>query len=187
MSVMRVSVACLALLGACGGGDGGGNNDPTLCDNFRPCGGDPTGSWSLVGFCNGADALSFDECPGATFDLTSSRTGSFELNADQSYESEIASDTSTTLFAPAECLTGIDDCSDIEQPDESLTCSGDPASSCTCTGEVSDVSMATGSWAVTGNAITITDDAGTNTLEFCIEGDTMTLRDDEGAVTRLTR
>ncbi len=188
MKTVGLSSVFLVMFVACGGDATDGSNDPALCENFSPCGGDPVGSWSLASFCIGdADVDGFEECPGATFNIDASQSGSVELSSDSGYQRNVFSNTRGNLSVPGSCLVGITDCGSLERADESLSCSGDPAASCTCTGEESDVDMATGTWAVSGNTLALTDEDGTESLEFCVEGNTLTLRDDEGAVTRLTR
>ncbi len=187
MKAMRLSAVCLVMFVACGGDDGSVSNDPALCESFSPCGGDPIGSWSLAGFCIVDNDVSFDECPGATVDNNDSRSGSVQLNSDNSYQVDVTNNSQFTISVPGNCLTEANDCSSVGQEDESLVCSGDPASSCTCTSEDITVDMTTGTWAVSDNTITLTNEDGTDTLEFCVEGNTLTLRDDEGLVTRLTR
>lgn len=187
MRTMVLGGVCLVMFVACGGDDAGVRNDLALCESFSPCGGDPAGSWILDGFCIVDEDTRFDECPGATVERSLSRSGSVELNPDSSYQVDFTGNTRFTLSVSGSCLTGVTDCSSLQQEDESLSCTGDPASSCTCTGEDVSVDMTTGTWAVSDNTIAFTGEDGTETLGFCVEGNTLTLRDAEGSVTRLIR
>ena len=179
----------LALGGACGGNDAAdGGNDPGLCTGFTACGGDPTGTWTVTGFCdNDVGGQEFEECPAATVDLDFTQTGTVTLNSDSSYQFSINTDGVGTLTIPGSCLTGITECSIFD--DDELLCTGDPASACTCQSEINEVDMDTGTWAVSGTTITLTDQSEqSDDLEFCVDGNTLTVRDaEDDVVIRMTR
>ncbi len=165
------------------------------CAPVAGCGGDPSGTWTLVSSCRmSAGELPFTcDVPYVTeSDGTSLRTyagaGTFEVRGTG------GGTTTYTHTAPAECLpAGATDCATLYDPLagtlESLpTCTGDAAVACACSDGPypgSGTSVQSGTWSVSGTTLTETTPGEVGyvdrVFEFCVDGDTLTIWSDNGS------
>ena len=178
-----------------GGGSGVGTSTNTCTGTFAACGGDPTGTWDIVGVCvegdlaaaaNSSYASDSAECSslctGATLaaqGLVTYGAGSVQPNAILSLTETLAmtagcyaalsgetwSSTSCASFAQ-----GLD-----QQSGTTATCSSG-SSMCNCA-YVTVLSSTVDTYTVDGSLLVASD--GTTT-EFCVQGSTMTQRDSIG-------
>jgi len=164
--------------GSGSGGDGDGDGDAPIadCSTFAACGGDIVGSWTIQEACLGDFNPVEDFCSEATVDLSSvSFSGSVEYLADGTYSVSSTQSGSVTVSIPASCLTGVTDCNTLDS--DEFDCSGDATDSCDCTSSAADTVTETGTYATSGNDVTLTptgDDPETST--YCVEGDVLKLR-----------
>ncbi|MCB9689581.1 MAG: hypothetical protein H6735_31375 [Alphaproteobacteria bacterium] len=150
-----------------------GAADP--CIPVSPCGGDPTGSWTLVAGCV-VDDLDMEECPDATIDFTLETEGTYDFLAGGAFSYDVTITVGSTMTLPAECLPGGLDCSLID-----AGCTGTTDTGCVCTStEDPDHASGSGTWSVSGTDLVVDDGSGPSTQPFCIGGDTMTVLDPDG-------
>ena len=87
---LLVTVSVLAAVAACseddggGGGNGNDNGGSMTCD-YTPCGGDPTGTWTVGETCAENELLPLDDYPGCAGAVA---TGSGDVSGTQSYEAD---------------------------------------------------------------------------------------------------
>jgi hypothetical protein len=170
---MRILWLCMAVLGVgCGDDDGGGLD----CSAFTACGGDPVGSWNILGVCLGPDPDFIPGCDGETATTNVSTTGTVTVTA-SNYMTSVTSSGTINLTVPGSCLpTGVTSCEQLNGADQ--TCTGNVASSCACTGTVDSTDMEEGTYTTSGGMLTLMPTGGTpETLEYCVQGNTFRVRD----------
>ena len=72
-----------------------GNVDP--CVPVSPCGGDPTGSWTLVAGCVVDDELTMDECPDASIEIGLETDGTYDFLAGGAFSYDVTITVSSTM------------------------------------------------------------------------------------------
>jgi hypothetical protein len=185
--------AAALLLAALGPGCGGGAPPaPTLastCGKVDPCGGDPTGDWTIATSCQMGLKFDFTVCADAyTIDASGlATTGTFSMNADKTYSVATSSGGSFAVTFPASCLAG-QTCADILPSVQSVlaqevgpglgsvTCAGSGA--CVCTVFPNQTSTnESGNWAASGTSLTTmaTGSTTATTFGYCVDGKTMHL------------
>lgn len=175
----------------------GGDSDPTpareddpipplvVCEAFTACGGDPTGSWTIVQSCFAGPSVREGTCasvPG-TGPVRLEQTGyevegAFAINSDGSASLTAGSRESLVYDAPRECA----DCQMLEDEFSNPGAGRSEASctasetSCHCEIELEiPRSTEAGSWVATDSTLAFTSSGSALTFEFCREGDAMRL------------
>lgn len=164
--------------------DGGSGSIPTCSDTFSACGGDPVGVWSYNRACA---TFSDPDCPGATGSILADRTtGTISFNADNSYVTAFNTDLDIQSTIPKSCLGGVDCQAAGAFIGGSCTESGD---NCVCALTSTDSDTDSGTWAVSGNTLTLTDNSSADTVfEFCVSGNVMQANNiDDGSRLIVTR
>lgn len=192
-------------------GSGGSGSIATECAPFTACGGDVVGTWQLVSICDGtgfagipgADCAtihgnpSFDSTTSLVFDAggTYTTTGQVQFSADESFNDACAQSTFMENASDA-CagLTLIDAAS--SQTGVHFRCSTSNGL-CNCRIAATVPQNTSGTYRVSGTAITLTPVAGTQTStvttpldgtsQFCVQGTTVTVRGNDGTLTTLTK
>ncbi len=190
---LLVTVSVLAAVAACseddggGGGNGNDNGGSMTCD-YTPCGGDPTGTWTVGETCAENELLPLDDYPGCAGAVA---TGSGDVSGTQSYEAdgsyayrieftgnfhyEIHEDCALALTdgmigAEGYCgvlplaLAGMGGTADCNFADDV----------CTCDIDLDTVLEETGTWSVEGDRlITTSDEPDSEPVsdQFCVSGD----------------
>jgi hypothetical protein len=181
--------------GVDGGGDGGADGAPTLtCGSVPPCAGDVVGDWTFVEICQSltktaAQKASFATmaaqswCVGQTLvGIEPEVSGSLRFDAAGNYALDLVFGGFLDINFPPDCLAGLscDDAtagftSQIAQgtypmPNvTSISCSG--SSSCVCRAAVSRPQYETGTYSVSGSAVTFA--AGGTAVtnkSYCVAG-----------------
>lgn len=145
-----------------------------LCEDFAPCGGDPTGVWNVEVVCL-AEAEEDPNCPEAQTTIDPTITGQIELRADGTYTRDIDASILATSNIPRSCV-GPFVC-DFSQDlgDGQLVCTDAGPAGCLCslTGSIEDISE--GTWTLENGQLAFSD--GTNgrlvRVDYCVEGDAM--------------
>jgi hypothetical protein len=205
---LALTLASTAVLAACGGSKSTSTNNHTstgtgtgaavTCDTLTPndCGGDPSGSWTVGPLCGTAtvpvDQMLPSACAGTMLTATpgnpsgtaSFTSGSYQLDA------TIALDVSAVL-TPA-CMSAVANGGDVgttcvaigpasASQGLSLTCAPQSGGGCSCSGSLLQRDQQSGSYAVSGNQLTLTPDASgasttpTNT-NFCVRNDSLIIK-----------
>lgn len=158
-----------------------------VAEAFQPCGGDPTGTWTIEEICAPEGAIGGDpfqgRCPDARLgaDLEVDGTVTF---ADGKFTPETTQTVHIEMHVPKSCLNG-QPCSAIEGDDGQTSCAetGD-ACECVRTDVRSDDADDVEDFAVEGNEIVLTDEDGdVDRLRFCVQGNRLTVEvkgDDPG-------
>lgn len=145
--------------------------EPISCD-ASACGGDPTGTWRLVGGCVTKSPFE-NGCPDATISgVLDGSTGGLDLTADH-YISFFASINGTFhMTVPTSCYANKSQqaCSDVGE-DIGATCTGDVAVGCDCTVALTDSLQENGTWSVEGTNLVVVpfDERGTTQVPFCVD------------------
>ena len=173
---------CLALVLFIGCGSDGGSS--AGC-SFSPCGGDPTGHWTLDKICSAG--ISVPNCTGATGQLTPSGwTGTLHIGADKTYVLIQQGSYSGNVMLPASCVGMAMRCDQLNtmtmgSSGSSLTCTGMPAMGCACTVSGMSMSSEMGTYAVSGNTILTMPASGStgmaSTIQYCVSGNTISFKD----------
>jgi len=194
-------VAALLAFGqlACSGSSGDGAITGALCtDTFNACGGDPTGNWTVTGFCLDGDLVAglnssqtATECNTQTKTAQLKGSGSANYMAPVSGEGVVVYDAklelrTTESISPACAAASWDvatldasGCAQIQtaikggDADTTVTCVM-AAGNCDCTVDQVSLQKAQNLYTITGSNITESDDS---TYDFCINGTTMTQRE----------
>lgn len=187
-------VLSFALLG-CGGASGGAPKGimpaPETCGTVDPCGGDPTGTWTVLGGCVTPAGLQSFECSGATIQLTTlSFAGVLTLtNAMDYVATDFTEDRGEVDSTPLVCLSPITSCAEYEQALKSpinelssVSCTGSTTCSCTVAASATPVVGDSGSYTIlAGTQISFTSvtsgsSAGTyGPYFYCVESDRLHL------------
>jgi hypothetical protein len=175
MTRTTLSLGLVSLLAACGGG--GGSVDCT----FEACGGDPVGTWTVAESCVEFGDFENPFCPEwtiNTFDFALS--GTLTIADDDTYTSNFTNTVTFSYTLPASCLPpGLTSCEELEDEDSDETCTGDVSEACTCSGTDVDSVSDSGTWATSGNTLTLD---GDDALEYCVDGDVLKVRDSDDDV-----
>jgi len=183
---MRV-IGWISLLAVgCGLGDGADTEegDPGIdivecAPDFVACGGDPQGSWDVVGLCDPGIDVSSLPCSDVTYKVTADRSsGIVNLNADGTYDREYDVDMDYELTVPEACLMGYFTCSALVDLSSGLlnTCT-ETSDGCDCTGNYTEQDSAQGTWTVNGSVI---ETDGADQFDFCIDGTDADTVDQDG-------
>ena len=154
--------------------------EPITCDDAA-CGGDPVGSWRLVGGCVTKDP--FDgACPGATVaGVLDGSSGTLTVNADHTFNFVATIQGNYEMNIPASCFAGkgATSCGDVGAELKG-TCTGNVAVSCDCTIPISDDISASGTANPDGDNLYITteDDPDTDVVPFCAKSESLWLQAD---------
>jgi hypothetical protein len=145
-----------------------------------PCGGDPTGEWTLDASCiydmNPVANPFYQYCPGASFVAQAPvRTGTLTVDASGHFELSMATVHDYTFGADITCL-GVFDCdaeaeAALESEGGTASCAGDPfACDCTVTGYETDVLRTSGENALENREVLFAD-AAAAPLPYCVTDD----------------
>ncbi|HSY25487.1 MAG TPA: hypothetical protein VK841_25375 [Polyangiaceae bacterium] len=166
----------------------GTSGSTTSCNQaFTPCGGDVTGTWTIVSDCIVSSAEADAGCVGETGTVTvQSGSETLTFNAGAYSVSATQGTSSETLTIPIACLSvaGFDAgtlCDEesllFAQADGGSTGSCTlSASSCTCSGTTTTSSDASsGTYVLSGNTVMINPaDGGASTVgSYCVQGNTL--------------
>jgi hypothetical protein len=181
-------LALFALLLGCGGSSRSTNLRPT-CGQVQPCGGDVVGDWTIGASCQMGLHFDFSFCPNPTIDPSGlATTGTFSLTADFMYTAATNAAGSFDIDFPASCVPSGMTCADLTAtvqgmvaPNlgpglQSVSCAGTTACVCTVF-PIPSVTNESGTYTVSGNAITTTAASGTSitTFDYCVQGNTLHL------------
>ena len=183
--------------------DGGSDVDvsSTACGSVQPCGGDVVGDWTFVDACeSAANVAAFRAtfatmaaeswCPSQTLvDRKPSASGSLLFDAQGTYALTLAFGGYLDINLPAQCLAGVScedttaglqaqiDAGAYPMPNvSSISCSG--TSSCLCRATVNSPRSDSGTYAVSGNVLTLTATSGIVTdKDYCVRGGTLHILD----------
>lgn len=167
--------------------------DPT---SFSACGGDVVGKWRIASFCFDAGLEDLREdlnCPELTQKLDVDYRMLVEFTADGDYLASFSSDVKQDVTVPKSCLGSADaDCSVLESDDPDA---GDEGFSIVITDKGDSCLMAAvqqlsqgvvGSFETDGNQITVTDNDGPDTSDYCVDGDKLTVKSVNSATSEVT-
>jgi len=183
--------------GSSAAGSGGSGGSPAAaCTNVSACGGDVLGSWQVASSCLAvSDTLDLSPvgAPGCSAPITGSLsvTGAFTAKPDGTYLDETTTTGEEHFTLGASCLvissTPVT-CQGVSGIIKTLgyasvTCTS-AGSGCTCTatvnqrgglGVVSVAPSTSESYALAGNQLTLTNDAGETTYSYCGQATKLTL------------
>jgi hypothetical protein len=185
---MKYTVGFLAALTTvwlgvgCGGGDDTGPTDtgPT-CTPIAACGGTLTGDWKINSFCPDTKVpqAAKDICETATVDYgTPTVSGTISFKDDKSFTIQATANGTGALVLDKSCLeqgSTTLTCAQIQQAIESNTgtmtsCTASNGG-CRCAGTVMGSNTETGTYAISGNSVTLTTSGGSLSSDFCEKGD----------------
>jgi hypothetical protein len=157
-----------------GPGDASG---PIDCRSFEPCGGSPTGSWSLVGVCDFQQ-----QCPGAMVTGGSfTASGTYAFNADATYTTSQTIGGTVSETVPASCVAGMACMSQTSFGPFNDACMG--SQTCTCTVSAQGFPMDQGTWSTSGNMLLLASSAlaeagvGPDPYTYCVQGSSLVVAD----------
>jgi hypothetical protein len=179
--------------GTATGGTAGASTLPACTGTFKPCGGDPSGTWDIVSAClegdllaslNAAAGADYPDCAGGVSAASVTLTGSVTYGAG-TYSYDAQSNVAETVTYTPKCYSSVSPgstlststCNGIQQAlilDAGATASCTYATSCNCQLTVANVNTSSGTYQVSGS--TITEDTGSS-YDFCVNGNTMTQRE----------
>jgi hypothetical protein len=152
--------------------------------SFTACGGDPSGVWHVADAClnvDGGDGPFGDKCPDGTVDADITASGTLTI-ADGRYTWDLTLSGNALLEVPADCVGPLSgnaatSCSDFDDSDAGLTCTGSITTSCSCNKPLDPkTENSSGTLEVKGSqAIGTPDDDPTsaNASDFCVQGNTL--------------
>jgi hypothetical protein len=173
------------------GGDGGDAPGPT-CGQVPPCGGDVVGDWTFTDVCNSPAHVAAIESDFAKMaeptwcaiqklvGIEPAASGTVRFAADGTYALDLVFGGTLDINYPASCLIGAscDETTDMLQAQiaagtyplpsvSSISCTG--SSSCLCRATVDSPQSESGTYAVSGNVLTLTAASGAVTNEsICV-------------------
>jgi hypothetical protein len=178
----------------CGSGGGGLVQATTCAGTFTACGGDPTGTWDLVGVCvegdlvaanNAESSASSPACGSTVTAATIAGGGSVTYGAGTVTFNATIETAMSMVYTPA-CVSALSGGGSLN----ALTCSQQAASmdagpntaatcsytggNCNCTLTATQVNTSTRQFTVSGSTIT---EGGGDSYTFCVNGNTMTQRE----------
>jgi hypothetical protein len=179
---------------ACGSSSGDGGMTAKLCtDTFTACGGDPTGNWSVSGFCLDGDLVAgfngeqSTACNTQTKSAVLKGSGSamymmptggdgvvvydakLEVQTKESISPACAADTYGVATLDASGCTQIQTVLKGGDADTTVSCAM-AAGNCDCTMDIVSLQKAQNLYTIAGSNITESDDS---TYDFCVNGMTM--------------
>ena len=185
-----------------GAPDAAGDGGPAAtCGNVQPCGGDVVGNWMFVEQCQSAASIAASKanfsamaagswCPEQTLvGIEPQASGSLVLDAAGAYALDLVFGGYIDIDFPASCIAGAscDDAtagfqSQIEQGTfpiptvTSIACSG--ASSCVCHAAVDRLRSESGTYSVSGSALSFAATTGAVTNKsYCVAGSRLHILD----------
>jgi hypothetical protein len=168
-----------------GGSGTGGSGGATACGTVEPCGGNPTGTWSLTSEClNLAEASLAVQaefyCPQAVTTATQSTiSGSATFNTTGSYNITQNLTGTITFTLPTACTSGLA-CADYGLyetlnmlPGNSLQCTG--TGPCACVETQTNSGSDSGTYTMSGSTLNVnsTTTGLSGTLAYCVQGTTI--------------
>lgn len=176
--------------GSSGSGSGSAGQSG-MCPAITACGGSLVGKWQLTDLCLNLTADGTDlGCDGATLSLDHvTPSGSIEFKADLTWQTSSEIKVDEHLNFPTSCYTS-DQCTQFETALKaedgvtSATCTYDAQSGCSCKISSAQPSMNGGTYAVSGNNVTLTTDGSDGPPEtdsFCVSGNTLHLQNDSAS------
>ena len=138
------ALVAAAALGACG--------DEDLECSFEACGGDPVGTWNIDGACSPATGGTDEDCPGATLVRSVTYAGTWNFEADMTYQVDGQALETLQGSFPRTCLGQISRCEDLAE--EGLTCRT-AGERCECSGVSSEPFDLVGTWTSSGSSLTL--------------------------------
>jgi hypothetical protein len=145
---------------------------------FQPCGGDPTGSWSVDQICSGDGSIGEDpfegNCPGFSAGIDVEVDGTITF-ANGKITPQTTTTSVITLYVPKACIGG-QPCAGIADPEEGWTCV-ETAETCDCSNTKvnTDDEMDVSDYVVEGNEIVQTQNGETKRLPFCVQDGRLTV------------
>jgi hypothetical protein len=175
--------ATLSVFGCGGSDDSSPGGAGSSCDLVSACGGDIAGSWTIVDFCPDASAVPeaiMQICESAKLEYDEpSVSGTVEYKADKSY-TQNASATGTGYLVLGQACLKQDSvtltCKQVqdainEKAKSKVTCSMS-GTGCRCGLNINQTTNDTGTYAIAGQNLSLTDKAGTKADNpFCVKGD----------------
>lgn len=162
-----------------------------VCEVEQPCGGDPVGSWSLLGMCFVSDTPPMEDCPSSSLDMVLDASGGWDFQNGGTYTYDITLAAVITMTIPPECIPPIPRFQCDMLDDDGLSCLGDATKGCVCTGETPATNeVGSGTWVMEGNDLVTTDDADGDVgrSAICVEGNVLKAIDaDDGTMLTLQR
>lgn len=162
--------------------------------SFEACeGGNIVGTWNIQGACIDVEFENPFEasCPESTFEIASNMSGTVTFNDDGTFSSSFTNGGDLNFSLPASCVVEMamgreGDCQALfgtDSEESPTTCTGTQETGCECSqAGASETNENSGTYAVDGSSLTITDDEGTDPPSaLCISGDTLKVQTiDEG-------
>jgi hypothetical protein len=169
------------------------------CGHVQPCGGDVVGDWTFTEVCNSASHVAAIEADFAKMaeptwcaiqrlvGIDPLASGSLRFDAAGTYVLDLVFGGTLDIDYPASCLIGAscDETTTMLQDQidagtyplpsvSSISCSG--TSSCLCHATVNSLQSESGTYSISGSAMTLTAASGAVTNEsFCIDGSALHL------------
>jgi len=155
-----------------------------LCEDFEPCGGDPTGRWVIEGWCLESPA-EVPSCPSAKPTVKITMAGRATLGEDGAYSGQFEQSMGFTYGLPAACVPeGTATCEVLGT--DPMRCRGESPANCVCESpEFSETQEEQGTWTVDGNTLTTeltSPERMTTRNPICVDGDTIRLQVTGGPV-----
>jgi len=151
--------------------------EPISCD-AAACGGNPAGSWRLVGGCVSKNPFE-DGCPEATVaGVLDGSSGVLTIGGNNTFSFTASINGNFEATFPASCYAGKgpQSCADVGEGVRG-SCTGDVATACDCTIPLNDSIDESGTWSVEGNVLIIdaVGDEESSIVPFCAADDTLWL------------
>lgn len=199
-----VSLGCTVLLAACGNSksnnDGNGGGTAVTCDTLTPsdCGGDPSGDWKVASVCGTAtvpvDQMLPAACAGTVLTATPGTPTGTATFTSGNYQLDATIALSVSANLDAACMTAIASGGDVgatciaigpasSTQGLSLTCTPQ-SGACACSGSLSQSEQESGTYAVSGNELTLTPTNptasatgdGPTTTNFCVRDSSLIIK-----------
>ncbi len=165
--------------------------DVDVCEVTAPCGGDPVGSWTLLGMCFVSDTPPMEDCTSSTLDMVLDASGGWTFERDNTYSYDVTLAAEITMTIPSECIPPLPgfQCSLLDG--DGLTCTGDRQTGCTCVGITPAANeVGSGQWVMDGDELVTTEDGSgdVSRSSICVEGNVLKAIDAaEGTMLTLQR
>jgi hypothetical protein len=155
----------------------GDASGPFDCRSFDACGGNPTGSWSLVAACDFQQ-----QCPGAMVTGGSfTASGTYAFNANSTYTTSQTIGGTVNETVPVSCVAGMSCLPQISFGPFSDACTG--SQTCTCTVSTQSFPMDQGTWSTSGSMLLLASSAlseagvGPEPYTYCVQGSSLVVAD----------
>jgi hypothetical protein len=175
--------ATLSLFGCGSSDDSSSGGASSNCQLVSACGGDIAGSWTIVDFCPDTSAVPeaiMQICESAKLEYDEPKvSGTVDYNADKSYTQNASATGTGYLVLDQACLKQDSVTLTCKQVEEAIndkaksrfTCSM-AGTGCRCGLNIDQKSTDTGTYAVAGQNLSLTDKSGTKAdNSFCVKGD----------------